>query len=297
LVDPNTGADIIKLEKTSGTIYTGLLRQPTAKTITFKVNDNGIMRGLGYTFNDTDYPDGVISNIDYSHDEWISATTLNMSGGVYAFTYDTATKYLSIIYRPASSDNISIFGDINLELKPENGSANIYTVTKALNAGTYVFRIDEFGTAMCNGYVINNETTGLVYDSSWSKPTILNATGGTYTFRYNAETNVLSIAYSASISDDVSITFGDNRVVLEKENDSNIYTATTTLDADTYVFNIDEYGVKYRFGSRFTNKIQNIEFKSTYRNDTTFVVEENYAGEYSIKYNADTKRLWLVPAE
>jgi uncharacterized membrane protein len=294
LIDPDTGADIIKLEKTSGTIYTGLLRQPTAKTIDFKVNDNGTLRGGRYTFFDTAFQDGVISDIDYS-DAWTIPTTLSMSGGVYAFTYDTATKYLSIFYRPLTSDKIAIFGDINLNLERENGSANIYTATKTLNADTYVFRIDELGTTMCNGMVIDNSTTGLTYDSAWSKPTIFNATGGTYTFRYNADTNKLSVTYSPSMSRDVSVDFGGSKAVLTKQDDANIYTGTVELSAGTHTFNIDMYGVLYRFGSTFTNRIENIEFKSTYLTNTTFKVTQEFAGTFNIKFNADTKKFWIVP--
>ncbi len=199
LVDPDTGDDILKLEKTSGNIYIGILEQPTTSEISFRINDHGTLRGFKYTFVDTAFTNGAISNI--------------------------------------------------------------------------------------------------YYDSSWKGATTLKMSGGVYTFKFNADTSKLSIVHTKPTSNEVSITFGDKKVVLNKQQGSDNYTATTNLSANTYVFNIDECGVKYRFGSTFKNKIQNIEYNSTWKNDTTLIVTDECAGKYNIIYNTLTKKLWLVPAE
>lgn len=89
----------IALEKTDINIFTGVT-ELQAGTYQFKVDDNGTIRGMNDTYQDT-------ATIDYSEGD-IRSTTLNATGGEYTFTYNVPTKTLVIDHKPPQ-----VHGDVN----------------------------------------------------------------------------------------------------------------------------------------------------------------------------------------
>ena len=175
----------LDLLKDKGTLYSAVTTLE-AGTYTFRVDDRGTIKCNGSTFNNTIY------DIQYSAD-WKSETTFNVPGGRYLFRYDSATERLTAFDLPAV-ETVSVFGDFDLKLT--KGTGNIYTGTIALEAGSYSFRIDEFGATMCAGHKINDKASNLEFSSEWRAAATLNATGGNYTFSYNADTNKLAVTYA-----------------------------------------------------------------------------------------------------
>ena len=177
----------LDLVKDNGSIYSAVTTLEEG-AYAFRVDDRGTIKCNGSTFNNSIY------NIQYSS-TWKSETTFNAQGGKYTFRYNTETGRLTVLYTPLSQ-TVSIFGDIDLSL--EKGTGNVYTGTIELEAGTYSFRVDEFGTTMCCGSTFTDSFTNIAFSSDWKAAAKLVATGGTYTFKYNADTNKLSVVYTAA---------------------------------------------------------------------------------------------------
>lgn len=88
--------------------------------------------------------------------------------------------------------NISIVGDITLKL--EKTGDNIFTGDISLDAGTYQFRVAHNNVLLgFNGTY--TDTAIIDYSAGTTEATMLNATGGKYTFTYNATTKKLEIEY------------------------------------------------------------------------------------------------------
>ncbi len=94
---------------------------------------------------------------------------------------------------PPVPENVSIFGDITLGLT-DNGTG-YYTGTVELEKGSYAFKVDVNGTELGLGYTFTDTMMNIAYSSSYKSSTTLNATGGYYTFRYNINTNRLTVSY------------------------------------------------------------------------------------------------------
>ncbi len=88
--------------------------------------------------------------------------------------------------------NVSITGDITLVL--EEADKDIFTGVVELEAGTYSFNVDDNGTIKGANSTYTNTAT-ISYSADIKTPSKLKATGGKYTFTYNASTKVLKIEY------------------------------------------------------------------------------------------------------
>ncbi len=88
---------------------------------------------------------------------------------------------------------VDIIGDISFNLT-DNGSG-IYSGTTELTNGSYSFKINENGTEMGFGYTFTDSISGMIYSSDYKSSTVINATGGYYTFTYNINTNKLVVTY------------------------------------------------------------------------------------------------------
>ena len=294
LLDSVTNDQLISLQKTSGTIYTGLIRIDKPTTYKFIINDSGTFKGGTYHFVDTKYKDGVINNIMYT-EEWSGATTLEMSGGVYALSYDQSKSFLSIQYRVPESKTITVFGDITLNLNQVKGSDHMYSSTIALNAGEYCFRIDKFGDVMCNGDIIENSTTYTPFSITWDRPSILRTQGGKYTFTYDSNINYLKIIYTPIESEQVSVEFDYQRVVLEQDGNSTVYTGIATLKEGKHKFFVNDFGSIYRNGWTYTNIIQNCYLSNTLYNNSGIYIDPKHVGQYVVTYDTATKKLNIYP--
>ncbi|MEE0059313.1 MAG: dockerin type I repeat-containing protein [Acutalibacteraceae bacterium] len=125
---------------------------------------------------------------------WNQTDVLTIPKGYNCFTvndheYDNANGIWSE-YLPVK--DISVTGDINLTLEEIND--NIYTGVVELQVGTYSFNINDDGTTLgFNGTY--TDTATIDYSAGTTEATKLNATGGKYTFTYNASTKELEIEY------------------------------------------------------------------------------------------------------
>ena len=158
-----------------------------AGTYQIKVSNFGKICGGGLTIKNS--TNGVKLN-----PSWSQYVTFTAAGGTYTFTYNTATNTLAIA--PEKSESVvKVTGDIDLTLS-KSDDENVYTGTTTLDKGTYMFKMNVDGKDYCCGSVIKNSAAALTYRSKYTSATTFNALGGTYTFRYNVSTNVLSVTYT-----------------------------------------------------------------------------------------------------
>lgn len=125
--------------------------------------------------------------------KWSKYTTFVSTGGTYTFTYNTATNTL-VVTADKGDIPVKVTGDIDLTLTKSD--TNVFTGSVKLEKGNYSFKMNVDGTDFCNGTTIKNATTGIRYNSKYTSASTLAAVGGTYTFTYNAITNLLVIGYS-----------------------------------------------------------------------------------------------------
>ena len=177
---------------------------------------NGVAFGNGSTFTDK------TTNATYNS-KWTSSTTLKATGGKYTFKFNTAKNTLTIEYLAPSK--ASIVGDINLDLQATK-DANVYSASVKLNKGNYEFRVMNQGVRYCCGYTYKDLTVGSQYNSKWSSASTLAASGGTYTFSYDIDTNKLTISYLPSGAE-VSVV-GNFTLALAKTDKENVYSGTKT---------------------------------------------------------------------
>lgn len=158
-----------------------------AGTYQIKVSNFGKICGGGLTIKNS--TNGIKLN-----PSWSQYVTFTAAGGTYTFTYNTATNTLAIA--PEKSESVvKVTGDIDLTLS-KSDDENVYTVTTNLGKGTYMFKMNVDGKDYCCGSVIKNSAAALTYRTKYTSATTFNALGGTYTFRYNVSTNVLSVTYT-----------------------------------------------------------------------------------------------------
>ena len=236
----------------------------------------GTQMCYGYTFDDHVYK--IVYNAD-----WTSATTFNANGGLYSFKYDTETNELTVQHTAEGVGDVRIFGDIELNLIKDYGT--LYSVTTTLTAGTYQFRVDELGTTYCNGSTFTESIYEIAYSSDWKSATTFNVEDGKYTFRYDTSTHQLTVLY-APLEQKVSI-FGD--IELELTNSTGTYyTGTVTLEAGTYAFRVDEFGITMCYGGTYTDTMSYVTYSSDFSSATTFNAT---GGDYTFTYNTETNRL------
>ncbi|MEE0266349.1 MAG: carbohydrate binding domain-containing protein [Acutalibacteraceae bacterium] len=266
--------ELVKSSKDS-TVYTGSARIE-AGTYSFKINDQGTKMGFGFAFDD------VVYDVEYKA-SYSSATTFNATGGIYSVKYDTATNKLTFRHAPKGLGDVRIFGDINLPLAGQGN--NIYSATKTLDTGIYQFRIDSLGTTVCNGYEFTNGINGAEYKAEWKGATTLRVTAKQkFTFIFDTATNRIKVLGSPIDTTKVLVAFEDSTLEL-KSTDGVNYKATTALEAGTYSFRIDEFGVTLGYGGTFTDSISGIKYNTGYLSATAFTAT---GGSYRFSYNVNT---------
>lgn len=156
-------------------------------THSFRVMNQNVQYCCGSTFKDS------TAGCLYKNN-WKSVSTLIASGGTYTFIYDTSLNKLTISYMP-DGPSVGIVGDFTLSLNPTD-YADIYTVTKKIDAGSYDIKVNNFGKTCGCSATVKDSTKALGLNPKWMKYTTFIATGGTYTFTYNVSKNILSIKYA-----------------------------------------------------------------------------------------------------
>lgn len=275
----NVFGDINLDLKNDGTgVYTGAV-DLEAGTYTFKINNMGTTYCNGSTFTDK------TKNSTYSS-KWTSATTLVASGGTYTFKYDTTTNKLTIEYKAPSL--AQIFGDINLDLEATK-DANIYSAAIELEAGKYSFRVMNQDVQYCCGYTFNDKTRGAQYKSTWKSASTLNAKGGSYTFSYDIDANKLTIAYVPAGA--ACSVVGDFTLALAETATANVYSAKTTLAADTYQLKVNNFGKICGSSSTITDGTKGTVFNPSW---TKYTIFKATGGTYTFTYNTATNTLVIA---
>ena len=270
-----TGDIALPLADDGNGIYTGST-ELEAGSYTFKMNVNGVAFGNGSTFTDK------TTNATYSS-KWTSSSTLKASGGKYTFKFNTAKNTLSIEYLAPSK--ASIVGDINLELQATK-DANVYSASVKLNKGNYEFRVMNQGVRYCCGYTYKDFTVGSQFSSKWSSASTLAASGGTYTFSYDIDTNKLTISYLPSGAE-VSVV-GNFTLALAKTDKENVYSGTKTLKAGNYQIKMNNYGKLCGTSAVVKDATPGLVFNPKWSKYTTFVAT---GGTYTFTYNTATNTL------
>ncbi|MEE0266118.1 MAG: GLUG motif-containing protein [Acutalibacteraceae bacterium] len=275
--------ELVRTSKNS-TVYTGSARID-AGSYKFKINDQGTKMGFGFVFND------VVYGVQYS-EAYSSSTTFNATGGIYSVSYDTATNKLTFKHAPKGLGDVRVFGDIDLPLARQGN--NVYSAATTLDVGSYQFRVDSLGTTVCNGYEFTNGMNGVEYKAEWKGATTLKVTSKQkFTFIFDADTNRIKVLGSPIDATKVLVAFEDSNLELRSSDGVN-YAATIKLNAGTYVFRMDEFGVTMGYGGTYNDKINGITYDSKFSSATTFVAT---GGTYKFSYNVDTNRLRVVKVD
>lgn len=270
-----TGDIALPLADDGNGIYTGST-ELEAGSYTFKMSVNGVAFGNGSTFTDK------TTNAKYNS-KWTSSTTLKATGGKYTFKFNTAKNTLTIEYLAPSK--ASIVGEINLDLQATK-DANVYSASVKLNKGNYEFRVMNQGVRYCCGYTYKDLTVGSQYNSKWSSASTLAASGGTYTFSYDIDTNKLTISYLPSGAE-VSVV-GNFTLALAKTDKENVYSGTKTLKAGNYQIKMNNYGKLCGTSAVVKDVTPGLVFNPKWSKYTTFVAT---GGTYTLTYNTATNTL------
>jgi nitrogen fixation protein FixH len=243
-------------------------------TYNFKVNNNGTELGNGTACTDE------MSNVTYKS-SWKSATPFTATGGTYTFTFDTNTNKLTV---ERQAEGVSVVGDINLQLTET--ADGVYSAETKLSQGTYNFKINNNGTEYGKGTAYTDTITNVVYKTSWKSATPFTATGGTYTFTFDTNTNKLTVERQA---EGVSV-IGDINLQLTETADG-VYSAETKLAQGTYNFKINNFGTEYGKGTAYTDTITNVVYKTAWKSATPFTAT---GGTYTFTFDTNTNKVTVV---
>ncbi|MCM1315818.1 MAG: dockerin type I domain-containing protein [Alistipes senegalensis] len=143
----------------------------------------------------------AIIGSENSNGTFRTMTFVNSGDGTYTITYNTANTLSnsdSTFYLKGSFNNQG-----NTDVFKKTDNSDIITITKELSVGKYTFNLYNLATDKSygkNNTVITDTTNRLVLVNS-GDACVLNATGGTYEFKYEISTNRLSIYYSNKTAD------------------------------------------------------------------------------------------------
>lgn len=142
------------------------------------------------------------------------------------------------------------------------------------------------GVRYCCGYTYKDFTVGSQFNSKWSSASTLAASGGTYTFSYDIDTNKLTISYLPSGAE-VSVV-GNFTLALAKTDKANVYSGTKTLKAGKYQIKINNYGKLCGTSAVVKDATPGLVFNPKWSKYTTFVAT---GGTYTFTYNTATNTL------
>ena len=273
-------AELVRPNKNT-TVFTGTIRLE-AGTYKFNVNEHGEIFGVGYTFNDSIY------NIPFNYK---SAATFNATGGIYSVRYDTSNNQVKILKAPEGLGDVSIFGDISLPLAAQGNG--VFSAQTILDAGSYDIRVDSFGTFFGNGTTFT-DTVNVEFKTEWKAAATLTVTEKMkFTFIFDTNTNKVKVFNAPIDTTKVKVAFDDIDALVLTSADGVTYTATTTLEAGTYTFRMDEFGTPMGGKYTFTDKASNMVYNATYASATTMTAT---GGTYTFTYNVNTDSLAVTMA-
>ena len=187
------------------------------------------------------------------------------------------------------TDGYYVLGD-GLKLKLSTSGTNKMSGTIVLQEGTYKFKLDNYGTLLGYGKTFTDSTNGMTFSKKYSSFCTLNATGGTYTFQVNTDTNTLVVKYDNNLPDNYLI--GDLTTVLSPVEGRTLAIGSAYLPAGNYKFKISIKGVEFGYGKTVndTTNGASLSFSSKYSSYCTLVAT---GGTYTFTLNTATNRLQI----
>ncbi|MEE0264604.1 MAG: hypothetical protein UD936_03160 [Acutalibacteraceae bacterium] len=184
---------------------------------------------------------------------------------------------------PTVPEKVSIVGDVELELTKVD--TDVYSASTVLEAGEYTFKVNELGTTMGFGYTFTDKIYSVKYSSDYKLATTFNATGGKYTFTYNAATNELTVKFK-NYNDIVELC-GDINVELAKGADT-LYSGIVRLDSGMYEFKVNDKGVVKGLDYTFDDVVDSADLQQDCSSSLTLNAN---GGIYSVIYDSATSQL------
>ena len=111
----------------------------------------------------------------------------------FEFTYDTNTKYMTVLPKSANDSNYTVMGDGFAMVLKNTDTENVVEETVTLAEGTYTFKISDGTVSYGRKATYTDEISKAMFGKGWDSCT-LNVTGGDYTFTFNTKTNTLNVA-------------------------------------------------------------------------------------------------------
>ncbi|MEF2918981.1 MAG: hypothetical protein U0O22_00750, partial [Acutalibacteraceae bacterium] len=145
-----------------------------------------------------------------------------------------------------------------------------------------------YGTLLGYKKTVTNSSNGLTFKKTYGSFVTLNATGGTYTFQVNVDTNTLVIKYDSKLPKEYLV--GDINTILSPVNGKPLAIGTTYLEAGTYQFKISDDAILLGNGGNCTDDTagRSITFKNTY---SKFYTLDATGGNYTFTYYTSTGKL------
>ncbi len=205
------------------------------------------------TITSTDFT-ATTNNITFSRSATEKATIAVTEETAGTFTFVYYDSKLAINYpgseeivkpdMPVVDTTVKLAGDFTdpawgegaIEFTLVEGSETVYTLEKYFAAGTYEFKLIEFGTWLGNKGQINNEMTeetGWTFKNSVNDNCTLITTGGTYTFTFDSETDKLLIT---AVLDEIPPV--EYNVTLLNEGNFTFDGAETATEGEDYAFTV-----------------------------------------------------------
>ena len=185
------------------------------------------------------------------------------------------------------TDGYYVYGD-NIKLKLTACGTGKVSGTMALQKGTYTFKLDNYGTLLGYTKTFTDSTKGLTFNKKYSGSVTLNATGGTYTFQVNVDTNTLVVKYNSNLPNEYLI--GDINTILSPVDGKPLAIGSTYLSEGTYKFKLS-VGAKEFGYNKVVNDSTNgssLSFNSKY---ASYVTLNATGGTYTFTLNTETKKL------
>ncbi|MEF2920716.1 MAG: hypothetical protein U0O22_09680, partial [Acutalibacteraceae bacterium] len=149
-------------------------------------------------------------------------------------------------------------------------------------------KLNNYGTLLGYKKTVTNSSNGLTFKKTYGSFVTLNATGGTYTFQVNVDTNTLVIKYDSKLPEEYLV--GDVNTILSPVAGKPLAIGTTYLEAGTYQFKISDDAVLLGNGGNCTDDTagRSVTFKNTYSKSYTLNAT---GGNYTFTYYTSTGKL------
>ncbi len=192
------------------------------------IRDGSIWTSCKTTLAITESVSGLVFSSSISDNTKLTTTV----AGTYKFIWDEANSKLAVVYpgdeipdeptpdEPIVDTTVKLMGTLTdwsdgLEMTLVEGSTTVYTAEVKLAANTYELKIKEFGTWLGNTGTINDTAEGWTFKNKDAEGNdvgncTLKATGGTYTFIFDSETDKLTVT---AVLDEIPVETPDEPTV------------------------------------------------------------------------------------